>query len=162
MWQGLYMGSYWSHARWNGRKGGLNLCQKELWSENNEVKLLWDMNIQCNIRLLRQVLRTYLCGTWCRRGLERVAKTLEQWIETLRIRVRMGMQQKTVQIRNSQVSKECTWLLCPQGTSGCYGYEWLSWNVCLHENSQSSELNNVIITIIILIIMWPKKTVKLW
>ena len=57
------MGSYRSHARWNGRKGGLNLCQKELWSENNEVKLLWDMDIQCNIRLLRQVLRTCLCGT---------------------------------------------------------------------------------------------------
>ena len=26
--------------------------------ENNEVKVLWDMNIQCDIRLLREVLRT--------------------------------------------------------------------------------------------------------
>ena len=57
------MGSYLSHARWNGRKSGLNLCQKGLWSENNEVKLLWDINIQCNIRLLRHVLRTCLCST---------------------------------------------------------------------------------------------------
>ena len=49
-----------------------------------------------------------------------------------------------------------------KGPPGCYGYEWLSWNVRLHENSQSSELNNLIIIIIILIIMWPKKTIKLW
>ena len=31
--------------------------------ENNEVMLLWDVNIQCDIRLLRQVLRTWMCGT---------------------------------------------------------------------------------------------------
>ena len=41
-------------------------------------------------------------------ALERVTKTLGQWIETLGIRVRMELQWKTVQIRNSQVSKECT------------------------------------------------------
>ena len=34
-------------------------------------------------------------------ALERVTKTLGQWTETLEIRVRMGLQQKTVQIRNS-------------------------------------------------------------
>lgn len=36
-------------------------------------------------------------------ALERVTKTLGQWIETLGIRVRMELQWKTVQIRNSQV-----------------------------------------------------------
>ena len=41
-------------------------------------------------------------------ALERVTKTLGQWIETLKVRVRMELQWKTVQIRNSQVSKECT------------------------------------------------------
>ena len=38
-------------------------------------------------------------------ALERVIKTLGQWIETLGIRVRMELQWKTVQIRNSQFQK---------------------------------------------------------
>lgn len=50
------------------------LCQlerKEKWFEyvpegvveNNEVKVLWDMNIQYDIKLLRQVLITWMCVT---------------------------------------------------------------------------------------------------
>ena len=62
MWQGLYMGRYLSHASWNGKKKMVEY-EPEGVVENNEVKPLWDMNAQCDIRLLRQVLRTWMCRT---------------------------------------------------------------------------------------------------
>ena len=56
------MGRYLSHASWNGKKKMVEY-EPEGVVENNEVKPLWDMNVQCDIRLLRQVLRTWMCRT---------------------------------------------------------------------------------------------------
>ena len=44
IWQRLYIGlSYLSYNCWNGRLNGMNKYQVV---ENDEVKLLWDKNIQ--------------------------------------------------------------------------------------------------------------------
>ena len=46
IWQILYIGlSYLSYNCWNRRLNGMNKYQVV---ENNEVKLLWDKNIQCD------------------------------------------------------------------------------------------------------------------
>lgn len=50
IWQRLYIGlSYLSYNSWNGRLNGTNVYQVV---ENDEVKLLWDKNIQCDIYVI--------------------------------------------------------------------------------------------------------------
>ena len=46
IWQRLYIGlSYLSYNSWNGGLNGMKMYQVV---ENDEVKLLWDKNIQCD------------------------------------------------------------------------------------------------------------------
>ena len=50
IWQRLYIGlSYLSYNSWNGRLNGMNVYQVV---ENDEVKLLWHKNIQCDIYVI--------------------------------------------------------------------------------------------------------------
>ena len=46
IWQGLYIGSCVSYTSLKEKKNGIEHVP-EVFVENGEVKLLWDMNIQC-------------------------------------------------------------------------------------------------------------------